>query len=432
MNAAVLPISGAAMDRVLRRRGVAAWLPGGGWRPWAAAALALAAAAVAAWRLWPAGLPVARADVSLATVRAGQFHDVLASRVTVVPESSVMLDATEGGRVEAVLVRDGAAVAPGELLFRLSNPQRAQDVMARSADMAQQLANLATLRAQLAAARLAHRRDLAALQFETERQDRLHRRNEALAGQGFLSAVALEDSADRLRQQQRQLDLLRADGEAELAIRAQSVQEMERATAGLGEQLRLTRASADALDVRAPAAGRLTGFALQQGASVKPGERVGRIDSSQRFKLAARIDEFYLPRIAIGLKGTLAHQDQALEVSVARIDPQVTEGRFGIELVFDGAPPATLQAGQTLDARIVLGRPGAALLLDDGPFLADTGGGWAFVLTPDGRHAERRAISLGRRAAGTIEVLSGLRAGEQVVVSGVRHFGDAQRLCLEP
>jgi len=423
---ATAPASGAAMDRVLPRSRRGRWL-----RIVGAGGVAIVAA-ILAWAALPRGLAVPAADIDTALVQPGTFRDELTSRVTVAPLASVVLDATEGGRVEAVLVKDGASVKQGELLFRLSNPQRAQEVMARSADMAQQLANLSGMRAQLAASRLAQRRELAALEFEVDRAAKAHARNVDLAQSGFLSNAAVEESADLLRQQQRLLAQLKADGNAELDTREQSVRQMDSVIAGLGDQLKLTRANAEALAVRAPVDGRLTGFALQQGESVKPGDRVGRIDSAERFKLQARIDEFYLPRLALGQTGSASHQGQERKVALTRIDPQVKEGRFGIELEFTDGPGAPLQAGQTLDARLTLGESAQALILADGPFYADSGGAWAYVLAADGAVAERRQIKLGRRAAGRIEVLAGLQAGERVIVSGVQRFGDAARLRIEP
>jgi HlyD family secretion protein len=419
------PASGASMDRVLPRSRRAKWLRLG------SAGIAAIVVLALSWVALPRGLAVPAADIDTALVQPGTFRDELTSRVTVAPLASVVLDATEGGRVEAVLVKDGASVKQGELLFRLSNPQRAQEVMARSADMAQQLANLSGMRAQLAASRLAQRRELAALEFEVDRAAKAHARNVDLAKSGFLSDAAVEESADRLRQQQRLLAQLKADGSAELDTREQSVSQMDSVIAGLGDQLKLTRANAEALAVRAPVDGRLTGFALQQGESVKPGDRVGRIDSAERFKLQARIDEFYLPRLAPGQTGSVAHQGQERQVTLTRIDPQVKDGRFGIELEFTDAGNAPLQAGQTLDARLTLGESAQALIVADGPFYADSGGAWVYVLAAGGASAERRNIQLGRRAAGRIEVLGGLQAGERVIVSGVQRFGDAPRLRIE-
>jgi HlyD family secretion protein len=424
MSAVLHASSGAGMDRTLPpRRGP--WL----WR--ALAAVALAGVAALGWRSMPHGLPVARADVDIATVQQGVFDDVLITRATVQPLHTVLLDAAENGRVEQVLVKDGAAVAAGQLLFVLTSSQRAQELMQRSSEAAQQLANLATFRAALVASQAQQRRELTQAGFELERAQRAHQRNTELAATGFVSPATLEESADRLAQAQRLLTQLRTDGDAELATRAQSVQAMQRAVAELDRGLAAMRTASDGLAVRAPVAGRLTGFALQLGESVRAGTRIARIDSSGRFKLSTRIDEFHLARITEGLRGTLERAGRSHSLTVSRIDPQVNEGRFTVELTFDGDSPADLQPGQTLDARLALGQPGPALVLKDAGFTTDTGGAWAFVLDADGRHAERRDLRLGRRAAGVAEVLGGVQPGERVVVSSYRAFLNASTLRLQ-
>lgn len=371
-----------------------------------------------------------RADVEIATAQQGLFHDVLVSRATVLPLQSVLLDAAEDGRVDQVLVKDGAEVQAGQLLYVLASAQHAQELMARSSEAAQQLANLATFRAAFMAAQATQRRELTQAGFELESARRTHTRNETLAAQGFISAAVLDESRDKLDQAKTLLQQLRDDGREELATREQSVRAMERAVLDLDRRLSALRAASDGLAVRAPVAGRLTGFALQIGESVRAASHVARIDSTGRFKLQTQVDEFYLPRIAPGLHGTLEADGHAHDLQVTRIDPQVKDGRFSVELEFTGDAPATLQVGQGLDARLTLGQPQQALLLKDGGFSSETGGTWAFVLDADERHAERRALRTGRHAAGQIEVLGGLHAGERVIVSSYRPFAEAASLQL--
>jgi len=415
-------ISGAAMDRrvaVPRRYG--------------AIVLAVVAVVALAWALlrwWPRGVPVSRADVEIAAAKTGPFRDVVVGRATAQPLQSVLLDATEDGRVEQVLVKDGARVEAGQLLVVLNSTQRAQELMARSSEAAQQLANFSTLRAAWMQAQAMQRRTLTEAQFELERVRRLHQRNRELAATGFLSPSALEDSADKLSMAERLFAQQQADGREELAVREQSVQAMQRAVADLNKRLDAMRTASEGLAVRAPVAGRVTGLTLQVGESVRAGTRIARLDSLGRFKLDLRLDEFHLGRVREGLAATLTHEGRDHALHVARIDPQVKDGRFSIELLFDGDAPA-LQVGQGLDVRLTLGNTQQALLLPDAGFYADTGGAWAFVLAADGRHAARRELKLGRRADGVVEVLGGLQPGERVVVSPYRAFAGATSLQLD-
>jgi HlyD family secretion protein len=414
---------GAAMDTPLparRRRRLAA----------AGVVALLAAAAVLSWRMMPRGLSVDAANVRVAVVGRDTFHDDVLVRATAAPLRSVMLDAVESGRVEEVLARDGATVAQGDVLFRLSNAQRRLELLQRESERAQQISNAMNMRIALEASRADRRRRLADLAFAAREADKLYRRNQALAEQGFVSASALQDAFDRRTQQQRLLAAEQADARAEERIQANALQQMEKAGMRLETGLRLVSETVAALEVRAPVAGRLTDFQLQVGETVKLDQHLGRIDDPARFKLAAQLDEYYLNRLATGLAAHAVVNGVPYALTVSRLYPQIRDGKFALELAFaDGATPA-LQPGQGLELAITLGASAPALVLPMDAWIADGGGASAFVVAADGRSALRRTIRTGRRNAGQVEVLAGLAPGERVIVSSCAAYGQAARLAL--
>lgn len=174
------------------------------------------------------------------------------------------------------------------------------------------------------------------------------------------------------------------------------------------------RAGLDALVVRSPVGGRLTNFTLQPGQMLKPGDPAGQVDSEGSWKLAADVDEYYLGRVAVGQH---AVADGGARLVVARVLPAVADGKFRVELTFDGAAPTGLNRGQTLDIRITLGSTRPALVTPVGGWLDAGGGASAFVLDADGRHARRRAVKVGRRNPEQAEILSGLAPGNRIVTS---------------
>jgi HlyD family secretion protein len=417
-------VTGAAMDvRVPVRRGRQAVRAG-------ALLAAVVLAAFAAWQALPHGLQVAARDVRIARVAPGVFRDEIVVRASAEPLRAVVLDSVESGRVEEVVAHDGQRVAKGDLLFRLSNPQRNLELLARQTEYAQQISNLANLRVAQQASRTDHQRRQADLEYALELARKQHARNASLAARGFLAAAALEDSADRLAQQRRLLDDERRAAAAEEQVRRRVLQQIEGVIAGLQAGLKLVNATVDALAVRAPAAGVLTDFRLLVGETVRPDQRLGRIDDPQRFKLSAQVDEFYLSRVKVGRPGQVDQDGDKYPLRVATIYPQVKDGRFTVEMVFTDGQPPVISPGQGLDARLTLGEPARALLLPQGTYANDGGGAWVFVVAPDGRHAIRRAVRLGRRNDTQVEVLSGLAAGEDVIVSGYTAFGKAERLEL--
>jgi HlyD family secretion protein len=415
--------TGSAMDSVVpKKRGRLALRIGAG-------AAAVAAFAAAIWYFMPSGLAVDMKDVRIASVEKGTFLDEIVVRANAEPLHSVVLDSVESGRVDEVLARDGQLVEKGQMLFRLSNPQRHLELLARQAEHAQQISNLSNLRVAQEASNTEHQRRLADLEYALEQAEKQHARNVRLSAQGFISAVALEESSDRLAQQRRQLEQHRRSADLELKVKHTAVAQMETAIDGLNSGLRLVEATVDALAVRAPIAGKLTGFRLQVGETVRPDQRIGRIDDPTRFKLVAQVDEFYLNRLAVGHKGRVTHGGATFPVSVSSIFPQITEGRFTIELVFAKGQPEVLSPGQSMDVQLTLGQPASALILPNGAFVNDSGGAWVFALGHNGR-AERQPVRIGRRSSSQVEILSGLSAGDKVIVSSYAGFGKAERLQL--
>jgi HlyD family secretion protein len=415
-------VTGAAMDTIApKRRGKAIALA-------CASVAAIAAASFALWHWMPRGLQVRSGELRTATVEQGVFRDDIVVRASAEPLRSVMLDSVESGRVEEVFARDGDRVQQGQLLFRISNPQRNLELLARQAEHAQQISNLSNLRVAQEASRSERERRIDDLAFQLEQMRKQHERSVRLAAQGFLSAAALEESQDKLARQQRALAQAQESDGMEKRVRGNALSQLDTAINGLKSGLKLVSATVDALAVRAPTAGRLTDFHLQVGESITTGKHVGRIDDPDYFKLTAEVDEFYLKRVAVGRHGAVQQEGRSYAVDVATVYPQIKDGRFKVELVFSAAAPEQLSPGQSLDARITLGEPLPALLLPNGAFVNDSGGAWVFVLSPDSTLAERRDIRTGRRNNSQIEVLEGLAKGERVIVSGYTAYGKSLRL----
>jgi HlyD family secretion protein len=202
--------------------------------------------------------------------------------------------------------------------------------------------------------------------------------------------------------------------------------------ARLRGNLAIVRAKLDNLIVRAPIAGRVTAIDLKVGESRGPGQRLAEIVADTGFKLTASIDEFYLNRVRKGLNAQVDLTEAPAPVAVTRVDQQVRDGRFNIDLTFTAAPPPGLRPGQTLQGRLALGDDTPALILPAGAFLEQTGGGWVFVMDDGGVAANRRVIKLGRRNAEQLEVLGGLAPGERAITSAYGDLDRIDRIVLTP
>ncbi len=387
--------------------------------------------AVFIWKMIPRGQQVPAIDVRSAAVESGTFFDDIVVRAKAEALRSVILDSVESGRVEEVFARDGTLVKQGDVLFRISNSQRNLELLQRQSEHAQQVSNLANLRVGFEAGNTEHQRRITELVFNLEQTKKKYARNVQLAKQGFVSESTIVELADTMAQQQRAVDEENARAAIESRVKLAAVEQVEKATKTIEKGLALVSGTVDALMVRAPAPGRLTDFSLQVGETVKKDQHIGRIDDPGQFKLTAGVDEYYLSRVAVGRRGIFKQDGRDYKVQISRVFPQIKEGRFSIELVFDGAQPSTLNPGQSLDLQLALGEPKQALLLPNAPFLTSTGGAWVFVVAANGVDAEKRMIKIGRRNNRQVEVLSGLSVGENVLVSSYSGFETATQVQLK-
>ncbi len=366
--------------------------------------------------------------VTLAPVAHGAFEDFVPIRGRVTPLKTVYLDAMEGGRVEKVYVEDGADVKAGDVIVDLSNTSLQLEVLQRETEVAQQTNNMRSLELQLERSRLDNSRDLVEAEYQIQRLPRnLDRRRKLFAG-GNASESDLQSVEDEFIYQKRKHAVLTESQRNTIKLQETQLVQIKETVGRLQQNLGIARVNLESLKVRAPVDGRLTAFNPEVGQSLTKGERLGQVDDPAHRKIAADVDEFYLSRVAVGQTATIAFGRKDYDLRVAKTYPQVRDGNFVVDLVFTGNEPADMRRGQTLQLKLTLGDPTDALLIPDGAFFQDTGGSWLFVVAQDGKSALRRNVRLGRRNSRVIEVLDGLQAGEQVIVSPYSTFLDKDRL----
>lgn len=416
------------MDRaIVRPRGRRLALIGAGVMAALLAAGGLTAAVLSAA---PSGARIAAETLTLGTVRTGVFHDFVVLRATAAPKDVVYLDALEGGQVEAVLSEAGDRVAAGQPLLRFRNTELELEVLDREGRLVESITQLQSYEKQLADARVANERAVAQIQYDLTRLERVAARRDALLARGYIARDLHDQVHDELDHNRRLLPLQAAANAEQEALRKRQIPQIRAELATLQESLKVTRTKLDSLVVRAPLAGRLTDMDIKVGEIRNRGQRLGQIVGGDDFKLQAQIDEFYLDRVRVGQTGDVEIEGRKAPLRVTRVDPQVKNATFQVDLAFQGPMPRGLLPGQALEGRLTLGGDQPALVLPAGPFLERTGGDWAMVMDASGQRATRRTIRIGRRSPAQVEVLAGLKAGERVIISDYTGFEKVDRVIL--
>jgi len=370
------------------------------------------------------------AGVVVGTVAPGVFHDFVTLRAKVVPRQVVYLGALEGGQVAEVLAQSGDVVAAGQPIVRFRNTQLELEVLDREGRLSESITQLQAYEKQLEDARASNEKAAYQIDYDVVRLERDARRLETLLAQGYVPRQKYEDVRDQLALSRKLLPLQVSTNRAQDALRRQQLPQLRAELANLQESLKVARGKLDSLVLRAPVGGKLADMHLNVGEIHDRGERLGQIVADGGYKIEARVDEYYLDRVRIGQTGAVDADGRAWPLRVTRVDPQVKDATFLVELVFTGAQPKSVAPGQALEGRLTLGGDSRGLLLPAGAFLERTGGAWVMVVAADGRQADRRRIRIGRRNSDQVEVLAGLRAGERVITSDYTGFEKVERVVL--
>jgi HlyD family secretion protein len=392
--------------------------------------LLIAAATWGVVRARTTTLRVDRERLIVSTVEQGLFHEYIPVVGSTVPLTTHYLDASEGGRVEEIFREAGSLVEQGDEILRLANTSLLLDVMYREAELFQQSNNLRSTKLAMEQHRLQMQHQLLEIRREIARQRRLSDSSTQLAEQGLVSRQEHELALQELGYLVEQRDLLLATQEQEQLLRQEQIRQLEESLQRMQENLGVVRQHLQSLVIRAPIAGRLTALNAEVGQSKARGQRLGQVDDLSGFKLRATIDEHYISRVTPGLTGAFSYTGRSFVLRVDKVFPQVIDGRFEVDLIFDGEQPDDLRRGQSFHLRLMLSDPSEAVLLAMGGFFQSTGGRWVFVLDQNAAEASRREITLGRQSSDYCEVLAGLTPGEQVITSDYQPLGDAERLVL--
>lgn len=415
------------MDRVIEKRARPLW-------QWAAIAVA---AGTLLWFLWgmlgDASIRTFRLpqqQTTIASVQYGPFEDVTPIRGSIQPFNSVFLDAVDGGVVEEVLVEEGSFVEAGQPLLQLSNTDLRLNVARNDTSITEQLNNLSNISNGMETTTLNTERQLIEIEYRIAVLERQEQRLQQLATDSLVSQEQYESIVDELAYQRKLLVNTQARQTLEDRIRKDRMQQIALQVNKLEENLALSQSSFENLLVRAPIAGQLTSLPVEVGENKIRGQRLGQIDVVEQYKIVAQVDEYYVTRVALDQSARFTLAGRQYEARVIKIYPEVTEGTFTVDLVFEGNSPENLRRGQTLQLDLTLGSAVESLLLPLGSFIQDTGGNWVFVVASDGEFATRRDIRVGRRNNRFVEIVDGLQQGDRVITSSYSQMLTMERIQL--
>ncbi len=393
--------------------------------------LAVVIVSVGLSRLKPAAPTVERAVVWPDTVKRGNIMRQVRGLGTLTPEDIRWIPATTQGRVERIILRPGTQVKADSVILELTNPQLEQQLLDAELKVQAAEAGQANLKVQLQNDLLQTRATAANIEADFNKAKMQAQMNEALAKDQLVSNLVLEQSkVDRdslgVRNQIAKDQLAsKADStRAQLAVQ-QSVLDQTRAL------LQLTRQQRNELKVRAGIEGTLQVVPVEVGQQVAPGTNLARVANPSRLKAEIKIAETQAKDIQIGQKAEVDTRNGIVEGRVARIDPSVQNGTRTVDVTLTGDLPKGAVPDLSVDGTIELERLNDVLYMGRPAFGQEQSVVGLFKIQGDGVTAERVQVKLGRSSVNTVEVLSGLKVGDQVILSDMSAYDAYDRIRLK-
>jgi HlyD family secretion protein len=374
-------------------------------------------------------LKVEKDKITIANVARGVFQEFIPQTGTIEPSRTVYLDAVEGGTIKRVVAESGAILKKGDIILELSNLNRELTVLQQEASFNESINRARETRLSIMRNDLEQRQTLAQIDNQLAILEPQYNRQKQLFEKKLISKQEFErteaDYKYNLERRRITYEVYKNDS----IDRIRQVRETTLSERRMSLSLEGVNKILDNLVIRASIDGQLTRPQLDVGQSINPGQRLGQIDVMGSYKVRVEIDELYLPRIQTGLNATTSFAGKDYQLQISYIYPNVTNGRFPVDMNFVGETPEGIRRGQSLRLRIELGQSSEELLLPVGGFYKDTGGNWVYVLEDESK-AVKRNVRLGRKNTEHFEVLEGLQPGDKVITSSYENFGNNEVLIL--
>jgi HlyD family secretion protein len=373
-------------------------------------------------RLKPAAPSVDGATVWRDTVKRGPMVRDVRGLGTLVVEQYMWIPADSDGRVEKINFLPGAAIHPNDVLMVLHNP----DMELAATDLEWQIkaaqANLENLRVTLESQQLAQKATTEQVKSDMEQAQLQADRDAQLTKLGLksdldtkLSVAKYQELKGRYALSKEQLDISDKSIQAQMDAQKVDIEKLEAAYT-------LKKQQVDQLTIRSSTDGTLTqlgttAMPLEVGMRVTPGTILAKIAQPHKLKATLKIPETQVKDVAIGQVASIDTRNGIIPGHVSRIDPAAVNGTVDVDVSLDGPLPPGARPDLSVDGTITLerladvlyvgrpvtGQPGAKITL--------------FKVDSDGKEAQRVPVTLGRASVNNIEVVDGLKVGDQVILS---------------
>ena len=381
-------------------------------------------------QLKPAAPSVDRASVWVDSVKQGPMVRAVRGSGTLVPEDIRWIPARTSGRVDRIILRPGATVTPSTVILELSNPELQQQVQEAELAYRSAQANFENRKTELERQLLTQEAEVATAKSNHEDAKLQLEAQQKLFKDGLISEIQYKQSVSReadLRNRwtmvTKQLEIAKAGVKSQLAPQESAV-----AQARASYNLRVQQL--DELRVRAGMDGVLQQVPVEVGAQVGPGTNLARVANPEQLKAEVRIAETQTKDIRIGQLAEVDTRNGIIQGRVSRIDPSATGGTVGVDITLDGALPPGARPDLSVDGTITIEKLDNVIYTGRPAFGQEHSKVTLFKLVGNTGEAVRVHVTLGRSSVNQIEIVEGLKPGDEVILSDMSAQDSYDRIRL--
>lgn len=382
-------------------------------------------------RLEPALPSVDRDSIWLGTVEEGPMIIEVRGPGKLIPEVETWIASATEGRIEKIFVLPGSEVTKDTVLVLLSNPEVEREALDAKLQLEEALAQLEDLRVDLQRGTLEQQARVASAKANFLEKSMEADLNEDLAKSGLISNLELRlsrvsaEEAEKLHQiEEHRFEI----DEKSIKARVDAKQAELSRLRGLAD-LRLRQV--EMLKVRAGIDGVLQQITVEVGKRIPIGDNLGKVAVPGRLKAQLRIPETQAKDVVVGLPASIDTRNGIIPGQVTRVDPAAQEGTVTIDVALTGELPPGARPDLNVDGKVQLDRLDNVIKMGRPTYgQADSTIG-IFKLIQDTGEAVRVRVRIGKTSVSSVQILDGLKAGDEVILSDTSEYDDYEKIRIQ-
>ncbi len=390
---------------------------------------------VLAWTIVPmvsrwasASVTVSIDRLRIATVtRADLVRDVSVEGRVVAAVSPTLYAPAQG--TITLLVDAGASVREGQPLAHVNSPELTNQLRQAQGSLERSAVQLQRQRIESRQQALEKRKaaDLADVALVAAKREK--RRADEANVVSVISVIDFEKAQDELRNAE--LAYAHAVADADLFDERLAFELKASEIELHGQQLLVDnlQRQVDELTIKSPVNGIVGDLLVDQKAAVSRDMPVMAVVDLSRFEIDAQVPESYADDLGIGMQAEILIGTKRYTGQLVAVSPEIINNQVGSRIRFVDDMPTNIRQNQRLTTRILIEEKPDVLTLQRGQFLESGAGRVAYVLEGD-KQAFRKAIVIGARSLGAVEIQSGLAEGDRVVISSIDQFRGAESVLI--